>query len=82
MKYTVSAELIRLDIFLSREANISRSNVKNILDTEGATVNGSLKFKSGLELKKGDTAFIPASKKAVLKGKGEYLLTNVSDKFL
>lgn len=54
MKYTVSDELIRLDMFLSREANISRSNVKNILETEGAMVNGSLKFKSGFELKKGD----------------------------
>ena len=54
MKYTVQDELIRLDVFLSREANISRSNVKNILDNEGAEVNGSLKFKSGYELKKGD----------------------------
>ena len=54
MKYTVQDELIRLDVFLSREANISRSNVKNILDNEGALVNGSLKFKSGFELKKGD----------------------------
>ena len=54
MKYTVQDELIRLDVFLSREANISRSNVKNILDNEGAAVNGSLKFKSGYELKKGD----------------------------
>ena len=61
------------------------SNDRVILNKESftsITVVDGLFTLNDLELKKGDTAFIPASKKAVLKGKGEYLLTNVSDRFL
>ncbi|MDD4839104.1 MAG: RluA family pseudouridine synthase [Clostridia bacterium] len=51
---TVEVEKIRLDSFLSGVFDISRSLVKNILEKDGALVNGVLKNKSGFELKSGD----------------------------
>lgn len=52
--FVVQDDSIRLDVFLAREEKISRSNVKNILEKNGAVVNGSTINKSGYDLKKGD----------------------------
>ena len=44
----------RLDVFIAENWGISRSNAKNVIEKDGATVNGQLKHKSGFELKVGD----------------------------
>lgn len=53
MKF-VASETIRLDNFLARECGISRSNAKNVIESDGALVNGIKRVKSGFELKTGD----------------------------
>lgn len=45
---------IRLDVFLSREADITRSNAKKVIDESGVLVNGVLRDKASFELKEGD----------------------------
>lgn len=54
MKFQSTEDKIRLDLFLSKECNLSRSNIKNIIEKNGVLVNGVEKFKSGLDLKQGD----------------------------
>lgn len=44
----------RLDTFIAAKFDVSRSNAKNVIEKDGALVNGVRKFKSGLELKCGD----------------------------
>ncbi|MBO4380586.1 MAG: RluA family pseudouridine synthase [Clostridia bacterium] len=54
MKYTVDQDKIRLDVFLSGELGVSRSNIKTVLEKDGALVNGQERTKSGFELRIGD----------------------------
>ena len=54
MEYTVDQSKIRLDVFLSAKLDVSRSNVKTIVEKNGAIVNGVVRTKSGFELKAGD----------------------------
>ncbi len=44
----------RLDVFIAEQWGISRSNAKNVIEKDGALVNGQKKTKSGFELKVGD----------------------------
>lgn len=53
-KVTEADEGVRLDVFLARESGLTRSAVKNAVEKCGATVNGTLRFKSGSELRAGD----------------------------
>ena len=54
MKYTVNQDKIRLDVFLSGELGVSRSNIKTVLEKDGALINGQKRTKSGFELRIGD----------------------------
>ncbi|MBO4554372.1 MAG: RluA family pseudouridine synthase, partial [Clostridia bacterium] len=54
MKYTVDQPKIRLDVFLADKLAVSRSNVKTVVERNGAFVNGVNRQKSGFELKVGD----------------------------
>lgn len=54
MEYIVDKDRIRLDVYLSETLGVSRSNVKTVLEKDGASVNGTKRFKSGFELKAGD----------------------------
>ena len=54
MKYTVDQPKIRLDVFLADKLGVSRSNVKTVVERNGAFVNGVNRQKSGFELKAGD----------------------------
>lgn len=69
MEYIVDKEKIRADIFLSEKTGLSRSNIKNIIEENGVILNGSVKNKSGIELKAGDTVSIdiPEPKKLEIK---------------
>lgn len=53
-KFKVTEEKIRLDSFLTKELNVSRSFVKTAIESDGAIVNGLRRNKSGFELKSGD----------------------------
>ena len=53
-KVTEADEGVRLDVFLARESGLTRSAVKNAVEKCGAAVNGTLRFKSGSELRAGD----------------------------
>lgn len=53
-KVTEADDGVRLDVFLARESGLTRSAVKNAVEKCGATVNGTLRFKSGYELRAGD----------------------------
>ncbi len=46
--------IVRLDVFLAGETGASRSNVKNVIESDGVLINGIIKKKSGIELKDGD----------------------------
>lgn len=52
-KYVVN-EQTRLDVFLAKETEASRSNIKTVVESDGVFVNGVLRKKSGFELKEGD----------------------------
>ena len=54
MEYKVLQDKVRLDVFLSGELGVSRSNVKTVLEKDGAFVNGKKRNKSGFELRVGD----------------------------
>lgn len=54
MEYKVLQDKVRLDVFLSGELGVSRSNVKTVLEKDGAFVNGAKRNKSGFELRVGD----------------------------
>ncbi len=45
---------IRLDVFISESYGISRSQAKTVIESDGASVNGVKRFKSGFELRQGD----------------------------
>ncbi len=45
---------IRLDVFISENYDISRSQAKSAIESDGAKVNGVLRFKCGFELRTGD----------------------------
>lgn len=62
--FSVVDNNFRLDVCISRECGISRSNAKNVIEEVGASVNGVLRYKSGIELKVGDRVEIelPAPK--------------------
>ena len=47
-------ETIRLDVFLAKETGASRSNVKNVIESDGVLINGIFRKKSGFELRDGD----------------------------
>lgn len=55
MIYTVDIDKIRLDTYIAEKFAISRSNAKNRIEETGVSVNGVLRFKSGYELREGDT---------------------------
>lgn len=69
MEYTVDRDKIRADIFLAEKTGLSRSNIKNIIENNGVLLNGSLKNKSGIDLKTGDiiSIDIPEPKKLEIK---------------
>ena len=54
MKYIVDEAKIRLDVFLSAKLDVSRSNIKTVVEKNGAFVNGIQRLKSGFELRCGD----------------------------
>lgn len=64
MNFVVGDSSIRLDIFLARECALSRSAASNVITSDGAVVNGVRRFKSGFDLKAGDSVEfeIPAPK--------------------
>ena len=69
MKYAVSADKTRLDVFIAEKFAISRSNAKNCIEESGVSVNGILRYKSGFELKCGDEVDfeLPAPKELEIK---------------
>lgn len=50
----VAGDKLRLDIFVADSFGISRSQAKAAIESDGAQVNGVLRFKSGFELRAGD----------------------------
>ena len=64
MNFVVGDSSIRLDVFLARECALSRSAASNVITSDGAVVNGVRRFKSGFDLKAGDSVEfeIPAPK--------------------
>ena len=54
MNCTVDTDKIRLDVFIADKFVISRSNAKSCIESAGVAVNGTLRFKSGFELRLGD----------------------------
>ena len=67
----VDEDNVRLDVFISSEWGISRSNAKTVLEKDGAFVNGVKRQKSGFELKKGDTVEFEVPAPEVLEVKAE-----------
>ncbi|MCM1306296.1 MAG: RluA family pseudouridine synthase [Bacteroides sp.] len=68
---TVTADKIRLDVFIAKTYNVSRSSAKNYVEEFGATVNGVLRNKSGLELRVGDEVEFEPPKPRELEIKAE-----------
>lgn len=54
MRFTVDKDKIRLDVFLAEKLGASRSNIKTVLEKDGAFVSGTKRTKSGFELRAGD----------------------------
>ncbi|MBR4800190.1 MAG: RluA family pseudouridine synthase [Clostridia bacterium] len=71
MEYRASQDKIRLDVFLSGELGVSRSNVKTVLERDGAIVNGARRNKSGFELRFGDVVEFELPKPETLDVKAE-----------
>ena len=61
----------RLDTFIAEKWGISRSNAKNVIEKEGALVNGTLRYKSGFELKAGDVVDFDVPAPETLEVKAE-----------
>ena len=61
----------RLDVFIAEKWGISRSNAKNVIEKDGAIVNGLLRKKSGFELKTGDVVEFDVPAPEVLEVKAE-----------
>lgn len=58
--YVADRDKLRLDLFISENYGISRSQAKAAIEKDGASVNGVLRFKSGFELRCGDEVdFVP-----------------------
>jgi 23S rRNA pseudouridine1911/1915/1917 synthase len=71
MILSVSDPKIRLDVFISRECDLSRSNVKTVIEKGGAFVNGVCRIKSGYELRSGDEVEFIQPKPEILEVKAE-----------
>lgn len=71
MVRTVDKDNVRLDVFVSSEWGVSRSNAKTVIEKDGALVNGVKRQKSGLELKKGDIVDFEVPKPEALEVKAE-----------
>ena len=68
---TVETDKIRLDVYIADRFAISRSNAKNCIEDLGVSVNGVLRFKSGYELRMGDTVDFEPPKPRELEVKAE-----------
>lgn len=71
MVRTVDKDNVRLDVFVSSEWGVSRSNAKTVIEKDGALVNGVKRQKSGFELKKGDVVDFEVPNPEVLEVKAE-----------
>ncbi len=71
MVRTVDKDNLRLDVFVSSEWGVSRSNAKTVIEKDGALVNDVKRQKSGFELKKGDVVDFEVPKPEVLEVKAE-----------
>lgn len=71
MTYIVDEDKIRLDVFIAEKFSVSRSNTKNVIEKQGAIVNGILRYKSGMELKTGDTVQFELPAPELLEVKAE-----------
>ena len=71
MVRTVDKDNVRLDVFVSSEWGVSRSNAKTVIEKDGALVNGVKRQKSGFELKKGDVVDFEVPKPEALEVKAE-----------
>ena len=71
MVRTVDKDNVRLDVFVSSEWGVSRSNAKTVIEKDGALVNGVKRQKSGFELKKGDIVDFEVPKPEALEVKAE-----------
>ncbi|MDE5601038.1 MAG: RluA family pseudouridine synthase [Clostridia bacterium] len=71
MNYTVDKDKIRLDVFIADKFEISRSNAKTCIEDTGVFVNGTLRFKSGFELRLGDEVEFTPPKPQTLEIKAE-----------
>lgn len=71
MTYIVDENKIRLDVFIAEKFSVSRSNTKNVIEKQGAIVNGILRYKSGMELKTGDTVQFELPAPELLEVKAE-----------
>ncbi len=67
----MTSDKIRLDMHISKEYNISRSNAKTVIEKDGAMVNGVARFKSGYELREGDKVEFTLPEPEVLEVKAE-----------
>ncbi|MBQ9276965.1 MAG: RluA family pseudouridine synthase, partial [Clostridia bacterium] len=71
MKYIVDKDKIRLDVFLAEKLGASRSNVKTVLEKDGALVSGVKRTKSGFELRAGDEVEFSLPEPEILDVKAE-----------
>lgn len=55
MVSVVDTDIARLDVYIATEYAISRSSAKNVIEKDGALVNGVRRHKSGYEVKRGDS---------------------------
>lgn len=55
MVSVVDTDIARLDVYIANEYAISRSSAKNVIEKDGALVNGVRRYKSGYEVKRGDS---------------------------
>lgn len=55
MVSVVDTDIARLDVYIASEYAISRSSAKNVIEKDGALVNGVRRYKSGYEVKRGDS---------------------------
>ena len=71
MKCEVDSQKIRLDSFIAEKWAISRSNAKTVIEKDGAFVNGTIRQKSGYELKFGDIVEFELPEPEILEVKAE-----------
>ncbi len=80
----VDRDKIRLDVFISENYGVSRSQAKAAIESEGALVNGVLRFKSGFELKAGDDVqfCVPAARELEIKAENIPLNIVYQDEYM